>query len=252
MKSRKFGFLMLVVVLAACQAPSAEPDATAVPTASPSPTSTATPAPKPSAVPPTASPSPSPPPPSRIFTEEFAGVSPYWDYVQVDTGAALPNPKVAGGFLVFDLPSPNQWVYGIYGPFEYADVRLDAAAQVRSSGSDAVPGLICRYDETRGWYEFDILDDRTYVLLYGQWLAEGVARYTPLVQAESEKIVSGENELGLLCQGDVLTPFINGTQLRRRQESTYGLTGGKVGIAAASFEQAPAEIAFDWLKVSLP
>jgi hypothetical protein len=251
MKRSTLRFLVLLVVLAACQAPTAQPDETAVPAALPSPTSTATPTPEPSAIPPTASPSPSPPPPSRVFTEEFAAVSPYWTYVQVDTGAAIPSPKVAGGFLVFDMPSPNQWMYAIHEPFEYADVRLDAAVQVRSGG-DAVPGLVCRYDEKRGWYEFDILNDRTYVLLYGQWLTGGVVRYTPLVQAESEKIVRGENELGLVCQGDVLTPFINGTQLRRRQESTYGLTGGKVGIAAASFEQAPAEIAFDWLKVSLP
>jgi hypothetical protein len=251
MKRSALGFLTLVVVLTACQAPAAEPVVTASRTALPSPTPTTTPTMEPSPVPPSATPTPSPPPASRVFTEEFAAASPYWQYLQVDTGAALPNPTVDAGFLSFDLPSPNQWIYGIYEPFEYADVRIDAAVQVRSGG-DAVPGLVCRYDEKRGWYEFDILNDRTYVLLYGQWLTGGVVRYTPLVQAESEKIVRGENELGLVCQGDVLTPFINGTQLRRRQESTYGLAGGKVGIAAASFEQAPAEIAFDWLKVSLP
>jgi hypothetical protein len=243
---------MLVTMLAAaCRGPSAGSVATASPTAAPPPTFTTTPTPQPSPVPPSASPSPSPPPASRVFTEEFTTASPYWQYLQVDTGAAPPNPKVDGGFLVLDLPSPNQWMYGIYEPFEYADVRIDVAVQVRRGGN-AVPGLVCRYDEKRGWYEFDVLDDQTYVLLYGQWLAEGVAQYMPLVQAQSEKIVAGENELGLLCQGDVLTPFVNGTQLRRRQESTYGLTGGKVGIAVASFEQAPAQIAFDWVRVSLP
>jgi hypothetical protein len=251
MKRTKLSFLLIVMFVAACQARTAEPNVTTAPAASPSPVPTTTPTQEPSPVPPTATASPSPVPAERVFSEQFEAGSPYWTYVQVDTGAALPTPTVVGGFLVFDMLSPNQWVYGIYEPFEYGDVRLDAAVQVRSGGG-AVPGLVCRYDEKRGWYEFDILDDQTYVLLYGQWLAEGVARYTPLVQAGSEKIVDGENELGLLCEGDVLTPFINGTQLRRRQETTYGLTGGKVGVAAASFEQAPAEIAFDWLKVALP
>jgi len=251
MKRNTLGLLMLVALLAACQVPSAEPVVTASATVLPSPTLAPTPTMEPSPVPPTASPSPSPPPRGRVFTEDFEAASPYWQYVQVDTGAALPSPTVHAGFLVFDLPSPNQWIYGIYEPFEYADVRLDALVQVRYGGN-AVPGLVCRYDREQGWYEFDILDDQTYVLLYGEWLADGVARYTPLVQAESEKIVSGENELGLLCEGDVLTPFINGTQLRRRQESTYALAGGRVGMAAASFEHAPAQIAFDWLKVSLP
>jgi hypothetical protein len=251
MKRRTLELLALTAFLASCQAPSTPPVEPGSPTASPTSLHTATRTPPPSPVPPTPSPNPSPSPPSRVFTEEFTGAAPYWQYVQVDTGAALPNPKLEGGFLVFDLPSPDQWIYGVYAPFEYADVRLDATVQVRFGG-DAVPGLVCRYDGERGWYEFDVLDDQTYVLLYGEWLADGVARYTPLVRAESEEIVSGANELGLLCEGDVLTPFINGTQLRRRQESTYGLTSGNVGIAAASFERAPAQIAFDRLQVSIP
>jgi hypothetical protein len=251
MKRPTLVLLALLAFLAACQAPPPPTLLPAIPTASPTSLPTATRTPQPSPVPPTASPSPSPPPPTRVFTEEFTDAAPYWRYLQVETGAALPGPQVNGGFLVFDLPSPNQWIYGIYDPFEYADVRIDAAVQVRSGGN-AVPGLVCRYDKERGWYEFDILDDQTYVLLYGEWLADGVARYTPFVQAQSEKIVSGANELGLLCEGDVLTPFINGAQLRRRQETIHSLTNGKVGIAAASFGQAPAEIAFDWLKVSIP
>jgi hypothetical protein len=251
MKPTKLGFLALLSILAACQGPFAPETPTASPPSSPVPPPTSTWTPAPSPIPPTASPSPSPLPPRRSFVDEFDTASGYWTYVQVETGHPLPAPEVLAGFLVFDLPSPNQWVYGIYDPLKYADVMLDASVQVRS-GKQAVPGLVCRYDERRGWYEFDILEDQTYVLLYGQWLADGVARYTPLAQAASEKIVTGENELGLLCQGDVLTPFINGTQLRRRQESTYGLSQGKVGIAAASFDQAPAEIAFDSVQVSVP
>jgi hypothetical protein len=251
MKRGKLAYLTVVVLLAACQPPPASVVVSASPSAWPSPVPTRTRTPEPSPVPPSPSPTPSPEPPSRVFTEEFTTTPLDWEYLQVDTGATLPSPEVAGGLLVFDLPSPNQWIYGIYDPFEYADVRLDASVQVRP-GSHAVPGLVCRYDAARGWYEFDILDDQTYVLLYGEWLAEGVARYTPLVQAVSEKIVAGENELGLLCQGDVLTPFINGTQLRRRQEGNYRLTSGKVGIAAASFEKAPAEIAFERVTVAEP
>jgi hypothetical protein len=251
MMPRNLRFLALVSFLAACQTLSAPETPTSSPTASPAPLPTSTWTPEPSPVPPTSSPTPSPLPPQRSFAEEFNEPPPYWRYQQVDTGNPLPTPKVDAGFLVFDLPSPNQWVYGIYDPFGYSDVMLDVSVQVRS-GSHAAPGLVCRYDAQRGWYEFDVLDDQTYVLLYGQWLADGVARYTPLVQAGSDKIQAGQNELGLLCQGDVLTPFINGTQLRRRQESTYGLAEGKVGIAAASFDHAPAEIAFDWVKVSIP
>jgi hypothetical protein len=79
-----------------------------------------------------------------------------------------------------------------------------------------------------------------------------VARYTPLVRAESEKIQPSLNEIGLECAGDTLTPFINGVQMRRRQETTFGLTEGRIGISAASSELVPLTISYDWLRVSEP
>jgi hypothetical protein len=208
-------------------------------------TSTLTPSP----IPPTGTATPLPA--LRIFKEEFADASPYWDTLQVDTGQAAAPPEVDLGFLVFDLPAPNQWVFAVYRPFEYADVRLGAAVQIRA-GSGGIPGLICRYDKDGGWYEFDIHEDQTYVLLYGKWLADGIVRYTPIFQAQSEKILPGENEIGLLCEGDTLTPYINGTQLRRHQEKNFGLTTGKIGVTAASFEDAPATVAYDWVQAALP
>ena len=187
----------------------------------------------------------------RYFKEDFTADSPYWNFLQVGTSAAPAMPEINSGFLLFDLPAPNQWVYALYQPFDYADVRIDAQAQLRA-GPQGTPGLVCRYDKEAGWYEFNIYADQTYVLLYGQWLAEGVVRYTPLFRAASEKILPSENEIGLLCQGDTLTPYINGTALRQQQEKRYGLTSGKIGVAAAAFEQAPVAIAYDWVQAALP
>ena len=175
----------------------------------------------------------------------------HWSFVEVNADPAQALPQIKSGFLQFDLAAPNQWMYGIYDAYDYADVQVDADVQVRG-GEYATPGVLCRYDKSKGWYELDVLEGQTYVLLFGQWLADGVARYTPLVRAQSEKIQPGENEIGLLCQGDTLTPFINGTQLRRRQETMIGLTSGKVGVAASAFEQVPVVIAYDWVKVDEP
>ena len=52
-------------------------------------------------------------------------------------------------------------------------------------------GLVCHYDEQDGWYEFNISNDGTYNLLYGQWLAEEIARYTPILNDTSERIEVG-------------------------------------------------------------
>jgi len=60
------------------------------------------------------------------------------------------------------------------------------------------------------------------------------------------------NEIGLLCQGSTLTPFINGVQMRSWQEDKFGLKKGKIGLSAASFESIPLTVAYDWFKVSQP
>jgi hypothetical protein len=72
------------------------------------------------------------------------------------------------------------------------------------------------------------------------------------VQSSSEKIHPDQNEIGLACEGDILTPYINGTQMRRRQETLYKLEKGQVGFSAASFDSPPVGIAYDWIRVGSP
>ncbi len=238
--------LVLALLTAACQAGSATP--TAVPSETGLPTIAASPSPNPSATPapPTATASPAP----RTFLEGFDQGLSGWDFVQVDNGTAAPDAQIESGSLRFDLPGPNQWIYAIYGPHTYTDVRIDA--QVIVGGANGAAGVVCRYSQDGGWYELNLYPDQTYVLLYGQWLAPGVARYVTLVRSSSEKIQDGQNSIGLQCKGNTLTPFINGVQMRQRQENTYGLTSGKVAVSAASFEAAPIAILFDSVKVAQP
>jgi hypothetical protein len=169
----------------------------------------------------------------------------------MDNGQPASTPEIKSGFLVFNLSAPNQWVYSIYDGQDYADVRVDAQVDFLS-GSDGAAGLVCRYSETDGWYEFNVFSDQTFTLLFGQWLAEGVARYKPMYRGFSEKIKSDANEIGLDCQADTLTPFVNGVQLRKWQDTRYGLKSGAIGLSAASFENVPLMIGFDWAKVSEP
>lgn len=242
-------YLLLIVLAissASCAAPTPQPTLTlSHPTAtrSATPASTAT-----SAVP---SATATVPPAPRFFTEEFNAKPAYWSFLQVDNGQAALSPGTRDGFLVFDLPSPNEWAYAMYGGNNYTDVTVEAETQFRTDGDGSV-GLVCRYDEQAGWYEFNIYADHTYQLLFGQWLAQGVARYTPLYQATSDQIQADTNQIGLRCQGNALTPFINGVQTRTWQELKYGLQSGKVGLAASSFEDSPFTVAFDWARVTEP
>jgi hypothetical protein len=185
----------------------------------------------------------------RDFTEVFDAASPYW--AAFETNGTGPDVQVQDGHLRFNLGAATTWAYSIYEGQDYQAVRLDTQVEVLS-GADGAVGLVCRYTETSGWYELNIYAGGTYTLLYGRWLAEGVARYAPMYQGNSEKIEAGTNQIGLLCQGNTLTPFINNVQMKVYEDHRYGLQDGLVGLTAASFNDIPFAAAFDWVKVSEP
>jgi len=244
MNLTRLALIALVVVPAACGPAPIPVSQTAASTRSPRPGPTSESTLAPPAI--TATPAPA----AREFTEEFNSTPPYW--VSFQTSGAGLDLQVQGGWLVFNLGGANNWAYAVYAGQDYADVRVEALVESRL-GEDNTLGLVCRYDEKQGWYEFNIHPDRTYMLLYGQWLGDGRARYEPLYRGSSEKILSGgPNRIGLLCQAGTLTPFVNGVQLRKWDEKKYALTRGRIGLTASSFEDLPAAAAVDWLQVGEP
>jgi len=242
--------LVSILLLAAACGPAATTPATtatAVPsTATPTALPSSTPEPTPTFTPPPPTPLP------RFFTEEFDGRLPDWAILQSNQ-VSLPGTRVEDGMLFFELVVPYQWVYAIFGAEEYSDARVDGLVQSRGTSPEAL-GLICRYSEANGWYEFNISSDGTYSVLFGQWLAAGVATYTPIASARSEYLEPGaaRNEIGLSCQKDTLSLYINGKLFRNLDVSRFGLEEGRLGLTAASFDNVPVRAVFDWVKVSLP
>jgi len=188
----------------------------------------------------------------RLFTDEFNASLAGWVILQAGS-EAVPSVKNENSNLILQMDAPYTWTYAVYGAQEYEDIRIDAQF-INQAGSPASIGLICRYSEEDGWFEFNISTDGTYNLLYGKWLATGVADYLPITSAGSGAIQpSGvPQEIGLVCSGTTLSFFINQTLIRNMDVSRYELTAGKVGITVSSFENAPVVAAFDWVKVSEP
>jgi len=212
------------------------------------PTQTVTPLPEATAtLEPTATPVQAPA--LRDFTEEFDFVSPYWS--TFGTNGLNPDFQPQNGFLVFNLTQSNTWTDTIYNAQDYRDVRVDTQVEVRA-GNDGVVGVVCRYSQANGWYEFNIYADQTYMIMFGQWLSPGIARYTPLHRSGSEKIKTGANQIGLLCQGDTLIPYINNVRMQVYENNKVGLKDGNIGLTASSFSDVPFVAAFDWVKVSEP
>ncbi len=244
-------FLGCILLLAACQTSTTNP--TSTPETSFFPTST----PLPALLPDTPTPEPTqtfePSPTSlpRYFTNEFDSSIAGWVVLQAGN-ESVPAVNIANSSLLLQMDSPFTWLYALYGPEEYDDVRIDTQFQ-NMAGTPASAGLVCRYGDEQGWFEFNVSTDGTYNILYGKWLSVGVAEYLPVTEDGSSTLIqpSGSTQtIGLLCEGEILTLYINDAVLRRVDVERFGLAEGKVGMTASSFENIPIVLAFDWVRVS--
>jgi len=238
----------LLLLMTACQSATPTPVATLAPTETPSP----------SPVPPTDTPSPTPTlaptvtPFPMFFTDEFDSDPTAWTMLQAGSDAA-PNITTENSRLLIQTDSPYTWVYSLYGPQEYGNVRIDTKF-VNNALSPASAGLICLYSDSDGWMEYNVTTDGTYNVLYGKWLSSGVVDYLPVIDGSSNAIPQSgmELQIGLICSGTTATLLINDTIVRNVDVSRYELASGKVGLAASSYENAPVIVSFDWFKVSEP
>jgi hypothetical protein len=247
---KKLLFIILLLITA-CQS------ATPTPVAPLFPIATAIPA-TPTSIPLTDTPQPTPtlePTPTplpRLFTNEFDASLAGWVILQAGN-EGTPNIQTENSNLILKMDSPYTWVYAVYGAQDYDNVRIDARF-TNQAGSPASLGLICRYSETDGWLEYNVSTDGTYNVLYGQWLANGISNYLPVLSGSSNAIQpsGASQEIGLICSGTTLSLFVDQTLIRNVDVSRFELTNGKVGITVSSFENIPVVAAFDWLKVSEP
>jgi hypothetical protein len=195
----------------------------------------------------------------QYFTDEFDTETNNWKYFVVNGAkkqivngiVGLMSVRPVGGLLIFDLQGKGAWVYATYEPFAYTDVRLDVRTNNRGTNNNNI-SLICRKSDA-GWYEFDIANNGLYQIVYGKIVGDKV-EYTPMADGGSTKIKPGlaENEYGIVCQGNTLVLYINGTETRRLEDKKYLLPEGKVGISVSSFRDVPVTVDFYWAKISQP
>lgn len=188
----------------------------------------------------------------RFFTNEFDSSLAGWVILQAGNDA-VPNIKTENSNLILQMDSVYTWLYLLYGAQDYKGIRIDTQFE-NQAGSPSSIGLICRYSESDGWFEYNASTDGTYNVLYGHWLANGIVDYLPILSASSKTIgPSGTpQEIGLICSDTTLELYIDQQLIRKVDVSRYELLEGKIGVTAASFENTPVIAAFDWVKVSEP
>ncbi|MBI5351155.1 MAG: hypothetical protein HZB50_00795 [Chloroflexi bacterium] len=182
------------------------------------------------------------------FTEDFNADLNSWEFFQTG-GSTIPKAMTENSQLRIDFTSSDTWYYAIQNAHEYSSVAISAKVDGNPSGSI---GLVCDYNESKGWYEFSVASDGTYSVLYGQWLAQDIAQYTPIATDTTNHLAAGSlnHTIGMTCQGDTLFLYINGRLFRTLDVSRYGLAQGKIGITASSFDEIPMSAFVDWVSVS--
>ena len=247
---KKFLLIGCLILITACQPATAAQD----PTPSFFPTSTLPPSPIPATFTPepTSTPTPSPTPFPRLFTNEFDSSLEGWVILQAGN-EVIPDIKNENGTLVLQMDSVHTWLYALYGAQDYSKVRVDTQFTNRALTPSSA-GLICRYSEEDGWFEYNVSSDGKYNVLYGRWLSVGIPEYLPIVDGTSRDIQpSGTTQkIGLACLDTTLLLYINDTLLRQVDVSRYELTEGKVGVSASSYENTPIVVGLDWVTVSEP
>ena len=245
---KSFFLLGYLLLLAAYQPATPTPVAALLTTATLPPTPTFVPVTDTPVPTPEASPTPFP----QFFTDEFDGSLAGWVILQAGSDAT-PNIKNENSRLLMQMDAPYSWIYALYGPQDYDAVRVDTKF-VNNALSPASMGLICNYDETDGWLEYNVSTDGTYNVLFGKWLSSGVADYLPILDGSSNQIAQSgvEQQIGMTCSNGTLALYVNNTLIRNVDVTRYERGSGKVGITASSYENTPVIASFDSVRVSTP
>lgn len=269
-----FVFIIVVILLTglACNAVSAlgSPTATPIPTNTPELTATNTPEP-PTATPPPvqAQPTSAPAEPTRpattggifdtnarnsgdiYYTERFRNLN-NWTTILMRGNQNGFSSQVFDARLRTEIETQDTWVYYILESQGVSDVQVDITAENRASNTNFV-GVLCRYTED-SWYEVNILNSGYYYVYY---FTNGGKKLDIMYRGATYDIHMGRktNDYTLVCQGELLTVYINGKEavsLRLRTGDYPFLPEGKVGLSVSTSNIIPVVIDFLQFVVRVP
>lgn len=197
------------------------------------------------------------PPGNQFYAETFDGKLDNYTYFNTGTGDDKNKDKmslkISNGFLVFDLKDTNLWIYITYNSFTYHDVTIQLTVDNRNNNVNDV-SLLCRYTKDVGWYEFNISNNGSFKIFAYDATDTVHQGYNSITQGSSTAVNPGKdiNAYSATCSGNTLTLTINGTEVKRIEDSKYNFFTGKVGFSVSSYEITPILVNVDLFKISKP
>jgi len=186
-----------------------------------------------------------------IFTEEFDH-DPGWNYFLTHGDESKAQVEFANGLMTFNLSGTDIYAYYLYENSRYRDVRLDIRAENRGKINNEI-SLVCRYTKD-GWYEFSVASRGVWHLYAAVPSSDGQTKYDSIDRGDALALKEGNeaNEYGMICKGNEIRLYINGTEIKTVQENRYTFDDGYVGINTSSFTDYPIIVEVDWFKISEP
>jgi Domain of Unknown Function (DUF1080) len=188
---------------------------------------------------------------SQFFTEEFDSEDDLTNWYNFNLGKGEDRNlviKQEDDHLLFDLGDEDLYVYYMYTAYEYDDVSIKLNAENRGRNNNNI-SLVCRFNADQGqWYEFSVESG-------GVWYLYAVdEKYNRIANGGTNALKQGKevNEYAMTCEGDEIALFINGEELKRVTDNTYGFNSGLVGFNISSLNVLPITVAVNSFEISQP
>jgi hypothetical protein len=137
----------------------------------------------------------------------------------------------------------------MYDPYVYQDVSLTLSAENRGRNNNNI-SLVCRMSEDGNtWYEFSVASNGLWYLY-----AYDNGGYQTIDNGGTTAINQGKdfNEYRMECVGNEITMYINGTEVKTVEDTTYSFTEGRVGFNISSLNVLPVTVNMNWFDIAQP
>jgi predicted small lipoprotein YifL len=175
----------------------------------------------------------------------------YWvdEDVEEEDEEAIPVYTIEQerGALKFDLESPWLYIYRMYNPHKYKDVRIDLEVENKGVNTNNI-SLVCRSTDY-GWYEFIATSGGYYSIM--RYYEDGNEE---LAYGGIKSIKFGDkkkNVFTAICDNKTLTYIVNDVEIKKVKDEEI-MDEGFVGFNVSAEEVLPVKVEINWLEISEP
>jgi hypothetical protein len=179
------------------------------------------------------------------WTDDFSAPASGW-LAESDASAEV---EYHDGVMRILVKAPNSLAWAS-AEREFSNFRLTVEAIQAGGPDDNEYGVLVRMQDLSHFYRFSISGDGYYMVSKYDGEEWEVLSGDDWMPSDAIHLGAATNLLEVVCQGPMMTFFVNGAQLVEVKDSSY--SRGDVGLYAGSFFEPDVEIHFDNLRVDSP